>query len=122
MIFNYIRDLQAAGKKEKDDDRIVLNRNILTQNCSNLLKGIKDKIFFYTVLAHTCTIQSRIRPKNTMVHFTGILLSYKKTTELCCYLVSKGPRCPNLATELVLCRVYICNCQLIIPPLQCFRQ
>lgn len=42
MIFNYIRDLQAAGKKEKDDDRIVLNRNILTQNCSNLLKGIKD--------------------------------------------------------------------------------
>lgn len=81
-----------------------------------MVKGIKDKIFFNTVLAHTCTIQSRIRPKNTMVHFTGILLSYKKTTELCCYLVSKGPRCPNLATELVLCRVYICNWQLIIPP------
>lgn len=63
MIFNYIKDLQAAGKKEKDDDRIVLNRNILTQNCSNLVKGIKDLIFFNTELAHTCTIQSRIRPK-----------------------------------------------------------
>lgn len=63
MIFNYIRDLQAAGKKEKDDDQIVLNRNILTQNCSNLVKGIKDLIFFNTELAHTCTIQSRIRPK-----------------------------------------------------------
>lgn len=47
------------------------------------------------------------KTKNTMVHFTVILLSYKKTTELCCYLVSKGPGCPNLATELVLCRVYM---------------
>lgn len=45
--------------------------------------------------------------KTKKYNITGILLSYKKTTELCCYLVSKGPGCPNLATELVLCRVYM---------------
>lgn len=55
------------------------------------------------------TEQNKTKKYNGTCHCD--LLSYKKTmantAELCCYLVSKGPGCPNLATELVLCRVYM---------------